>query len=101
MHRVPCSLAALSVLALAAPASTPLVVPLAAQTTPEGFKVEIERQFGASARKVIMLAETMPAEKYGWSPEKGIASVARVLPAHCALQLHVFGGAHGHRLADR
>ena len=78
MHRVPCSLAALSVLALAAPASTPLVVPLAAQTTPEGFKVEIERQFGASARKVIMLAEAMPAEKYGWSPEEGIASVARV-----------------------
>ncbi len=78
MHRVPCSLAALSVLALAAPASTPLVVPLAAQTTPEGFKVEIERQFGASTSKVIMVAETMPAEKYGWSPEKGIASVARV-----------------------
>jgi uncharacterized damage-inducible protein DinB len=78
MHRVPCSLAALSVLALAAPASIPLAVPLAAQTTPEGFKVEIERQFGASARKVIMLAEAMPAEKYGWSPEEGIASVARV-----------------------
>ena len=77
MHRVPCLLAALSVLALAAPAM-PLAVPLAAQTTPEGFKIEIERQFGASARKVIMLAEAMPAEKYGWSPEEGIASVARV-----------------------
>lgn len=78
MHRAPCSLAALSVLALAASAGMPLAVPLTAQSTPEGFKVEIERQFGASARKVIMLAEAMPAEKYGWSPEEGVASISRV-----------------------
>jgi len=55
-----------------------MAVPLAAQATPEGFKTEIERQFGASARKIVMLAEAMPAEKYGWSPEEGVASVSRV-----------------------
>jgi uncharacterized damage-inducible protein DinB len=78
MHRVPCSLAALSVLALVAPASTSLAAPLAAQSTPEGFKTEIEQHFGASAMKVIMLAEAIPAEKYGWSPGAGVASVSRV-----------------------
>ena len=73
MHRVTCSLTLLSLLALAAPLS-----PLSAQSMPDGFKTEIQRQFGASARKAVMLAEAMPAEKYGWSPMDGVASVARV-----------------------
>ncbi len=78
MHRVTRSLTVLPVLAMAASLSAPPPAPLAAQSTPDGFKTEIERQFGASARKAVMLAEAMPADKYGWSPGEGVASVARV-----------------------
>ncbi len=78
MHRVTRSLTVLPVLAMAASLSAPPPAPLAAQSTPAGFKTEIERQFGASARKAVMLAEAMPADKYGWSPGEGVASVARV-----------------------
>jgi uncharacterized damage-inducible protein DinB len=78
MHRVPCGLAVLLAFVLTAAASTSSVAPLAAQSTPEGFKTEIERQFSASAMKVIMLAEAMPAEKYGWSPGEGVASTSSV-----------------------
>ena len=78
MNRLTRPLTVLSVLAMAASLSAPLAEPIAAQSTPDGFKTEIQRQFGASARKAVMLAEAMPAEKYGWSPGEGVASVARV-----------------------
>ena len=78
MHRVTRSLTVLSVLAMAAPLCAPLAAPLAAQSTPVGFKSEIQMQFEGSASKAVMLAEAMPAEKYGWSPGEGVASVARV-----------------------
>ncbi len=68
----------LSRLALAGALSVPLGAPLAAQSMSDGFKSEIEMHFDGSARKVVMLAEAMPAEKYGWSPAEGVASVARV-----------------------
>ena len=45
---------------------------------PPNFLAEFEGQFGASARKLVALAEAMPASTYDWSPGEGVASVARV-----------------------
>ena len=51
---------------------------LAAQSAPPGFLEEFEGQFGASASKLVALAEAMPESTYDWSPGEGVASVARV-----------------------
>jgi len=45
---------------------------------PDGFLAEFQGQFGASAQKLVALAEAMPASTYDWSPGEGVASVARV-----------------------
>ena len=45
---------------------------------PDNFLVEFQGQFGSSAQKLVALAEAMPASKYDWSPDEGVASVARV-----------------------
>ena len=45
---------------------------------PDNFLGEFQGQFGASAQKLVALAEAMPASKYDWSPGEGVASVARV-----------------------
>lgn len=45
---------------------------------PDNFLGEFQRQFGASAQKLVALAEAMPASKYDWSPGEGVASVAWV-----------------------
>jgi uncharacterized damage-inducible protein DinB len=50
----------------------------AAQSAPPGFREEFSGQFGSSARKLMALAEAMPAESYGWRPMDGVASVAEV-----------------------
>ncbi|HAK56417.1 MAG: DinB family protein [Vicinamibacterales bacterium] len=49
-----------------------------AQSTPPNFLEEFEGQLGASASKLVALAEAMPSETYTWSPGEGVASVARV-----------------------
>jgi uncharacterized damage-inducible protein DinB len=49
-----------------------------AQSAPPGFREEFGGQFGASARKLVALAEAMPAESYGWRPAEGVASVVEV-----------------------
>ena len=49
-----------------------------AQSAPPNFLEEFEGQFGASASKLVALAEAMPAETYDWSPMEGVASVASV-----------------------
>lgn len=51
-------------------------IPVAAQTAPPDFREEFGGQFDASARKLVMLAEAMPAERYDWRPMEGVASVA-------------------------
>ena len=48
----------------------------AAQSAPPDFREEFRRQFGASSRKLVALAEAMPADAYGWRPMEGVASVA-------------------------
>lgn len=45
---------------------------------PPDFLEEFDGQFGASARKLVALAEAMPESSYDWSPGEGVASVARV-----------------------
>lgn len=51
---------------------------LAQAQAPPDFLQEFEGQFGASARKLVALAEAMPESTYDWSPGEGVASVARV-----------------------
>jgi uncharacterized damage-inducible protein DinB len=48
------------------------------QSAPPDFRQEFSGQFGASARKLVALAEAMPATSYDWQPMDGAASVARV-----------------------
>ena len=52
--------------------------PATAQSAPPDFRAEFRGQFGASARKLVALAEAMPAESYAWRPMEGVASVAEV-----------------------
>jgi uncharacterized damage-inducible protein DinB len=49
-----------------------------AQSAPPGFLEEFRGQFEASARKLVALAEAMPADRYDWRPMEGVASVAEV-----------------------
>ena len=51
---------------------------LRGQSTPPDFRQEFSRQFEASARKLVALAEAMPAASFDWRPMDGVASVARV-----------------------
>jgi len=67
---------ALLALPLLAVAGAPLSA--AAQTALPDFREEIGRQFEASARKLVALAEAMPAEAYRWTPMEGVATVAHV-----------------------
>lgn len=57
--------------------ATVLVAPAAsAQSAPAGFRDEFLGQFDMSARKLVALAEAMPAERFSWRPMEGVASVA-------------------------
>lgn len=56
---------------------------LAGQNAPTDVRDEMLRQFNNSARKIVMLADAMPADLYTWSPGEGVMSVARVY-AHIA-----------------
>ena len=48
-----------------------------AQTSVE-VRDELMRQFNASMRKVVALADAMPAETYTWSPGEGVMEVGHV-----------------------
>lgn len=71
-------------LALAIGGAGPVLAsaPLQAQRPPQAgstpdFRAELTGQFEASARKLVALAEAMPAETYSWQPMEGVASVAQ------------------------
>ena len=55
-----------------------IVPSLWGQSTPPDFRQEFTGQFEASARKLVALAEAMPASSYDWQPMDDVASVARV-----------------------
>lgn len=71
MRSVRCAVLTIAAI-LAATAST------AAQSSPPNFLEEFRGQFEASARKLVALAEAMPADAYEWQPMEGVASVAEV-----------------------
>ncbi len=52
--------------------------PAFAQSTLPDFREEVRRQFEASARKLVALADAMPTESYAWRPTEGVSSVVEV-----------------------
>ncbi len=52
--------------------------PLQAQEHEHIAKLFVTQQDGVE-KKIVGLAEAIPAEKYGWSPSEGVMSVAQVL----------------------
>lgn len=65
----------LAVTFLAAALATLTPAPASAQD-PASFRQTWRAEFEASARKVVALAEAMPAETYSWQPMEGVATVA-------------------------
>ena len=73
--RPPRSHALLLTAALATTLATLTPAPTLAQD-PASFRQTWRAEFEASARKVVALAEAMPAETYSWQPMEGVATVA-------------------------
>ena len=73
--RPPRSHALLLTAALATTLATFTPAPTLAQD-PASFRQTWRAEFEASARKVVALAEAMPAETYSWQPMEGVATVA-------------------------
>lgn len=47
----------------------------AASAQDDGFRAEFLQQFNSDARKLVALAEAMPAESFDWRPMEGVSSV--------------------------
>ncbi len=56
--------------------ATQLIPATALAQDPASFRQTWRAEFEASARKVVALAEAMPAETYSWQPMEGVATVA-------------------------
>ena len=78
-----------SSLALAqAPATTSTQMPPSRPAGPaaaSGFKADFLTQFDDVAKKIVDLAEAVPADKYGWRPAPGVRSISEVY-------MHIVGG---------
>jgi len=59
-----------------------------ASSVESGFRTEFLNHFNASSRKMLSLAEAMPAEKYSWRPGEGVMSVAEVFTHVAETDLH-------------
>jgi uncharacterized damage-inducible protein DinB len=68
------------------------VAPVAAQQAPPaapiGVKPEFFRQFDDAEKKLVALAEAIPAENYAWRPMEGVRSMSEVF-------MHVSAGCYG------
>jgi len=53
-----------------------------------GFRTEFLNHFDSSSRKMLSLAEAIPAEKYSWRPAAGVMSVAEVFTHVAEVDLH-------------
>lgn len=51
----------------------------AAPPPPTGFTADLLGDYSGAARRLLQLAEAMPAEAYGWRPAAGVRSFAEVL----------------------
>ena len=69
---------------LGAPALIAAALTLSATPT-SGFRAELLKWLEESEKKVVALAEAVPAEKYGWRPADRVRSIGEVY-------LHVAGG---------
>jgi uncharacterized damage-inducible protein DinB len=66
-----------SILALAAVAAAQTPTPPAGSTA-AGFRAEYVAEVDAVGKKLVDLAQAMPADKYGWRPAPGVRSVGEV-----------------------
>ncbi|MEX1139276.1 MAG: DinB family protein [Bacteroidota bacterium] len=55
-----------------------LAIPVAADTPTKGVRADILAWIEDAEKKLVGLAEAMPAEKYGWRPGEGVRSVGEV-----------------------
>ena len=60
--------------------------PAAAPAAPtSGFRADFLTQFDDVSKKIVDLAEAVPADKYGWRPAPGVRSISEVY-------MHIVGG---------
>jgi uncharacterized damage-inducible protein DinB len=58
--------------------STQVTTMQAAPAPPSGFRAEYLAEVSDVGKKIVDLAEKMPADKYGWRPAPGVRSVGEV-----------------------
>ena len=69
----------LAILGLALAGRVPAQTPPTGSAAPlHGFQAEYVAEVDAVGKKLIDLAEAMPADKYGWRPAPGVRSVGEV-----------------------
>lgn len=87
-HAVLFTLASSVALAQAPTTTSTQVVarPAAPPAAPSGYLAEYVAEVDSVGRKLVELAEAMPADKYGWRPAPGVRSVGEVY-------MHVVAGA--------
>jgi uncharacterized damage-inducible protein DinB len=85
-----CALATLSL--AQAPTTTSTHMPARPQAAPSapavpatGFRAEYIAEVDNVGKKIVELAEAIPADKYGWRPAEGVRSIGEVF-------MHVVGG---------
>lgn len=74
-----------AVLSAQAPTTTSTQVTTLRAAPPSGFRTDYLAEIDAVGKKLVELAEAMPADKYSWRPAPGVRSVGEVY-------LHVVGG---------
>lgn len=88
------ALAATLVAAFAQPAIAQQAAPAAA---PAGLVGDLLIDLGQAEKKIMGLANTIPADKCGWRPGEGVRSVCEVL-LHIAADNYLLPGLQGHAL---
>jgi uncharacterized damage-inducible protein DinB len=63
----------------------PAARPAAPAAPASGFRADLLDQFDDVSKKIVDLAEAVPADKYGWRPAPGVRSVSEVY-------MHIVGG---------
>jgi uncharacterized damage-inducible protein DinB len=53
--------------------------PLLADDAPTGYRGDLLRDIAGLEEKVVKLAETIPADKYGWRPAEGVRTISEAV----------------------